>query len=94
MARKPIAPLELVTVRHRDTGRAVSWCNGTFSGDAELVAAARAIHEAGEAGQSVSLGPVEFALTDDPRGAAAAMMAACCGRGMLITDPSVLTADV
>lgn len=90
MGRPPLEPLEQVTVRHRDTGRAVSWCNGVFSGDRELAQAARTIHQAGE---PVSLGPERYPMTDDSRGAAAAMLAACCGRGVVVTDPSILSGE-
>lgn len=86
--RPPLQPLDQVTVRHLDTGRAVAWCNGVFSGDKDLARSARIIHEAGN---PVSLGPESYPMTDDSRGAAAAMLAACCGRGVISTDPSVLT---
>lgn len=88
--RPPLEPLKQVTVRHMDTGKALAWCNGIFSGDTELVESARVIHEAGE---PVSLGPETYPMTNDPRGAAAAMLAACCGRGEIATDPSILTGD-
>lgn len=86
--RPPIEPLEQVTVRHLDTGKTVAWCNGVFSGDPDLARAARTIHQAGE---PVPLGPEEYPVTDNSQGAAAAMLAACCGRGVIATDPSILT---
>lgn len=90
MGRPSLEPLDQVTVRHRDTGKAVAWCNGVFSGDKELAGAARTIHRAGI---PVSLGPDEYPMTDDPRGAAAAILAACCGRGVIATDPSILSGE-
>lgn len=90
MGRPSLQPLDQVTVRHRDTGKAVAWCNGEFSGDKELVQAARTIHRAG---LPVALGPDEYPMSNDSRGAAAAMLAACCGRGLIATDPSVLTGE-
>lgn len=86
--RPPLEPLEQVTVRHLDTGKAVSWCNGVFSGDKDLAQAARLIHTAGD---PVFLGPEEYPMTDDTQGAAAAMLAACTGRGIITTDPSILS---
>lgn len=90
MGRPPIQPLEQATVRHRDTGKAVAWCNGEFSGDKELVLAARTIHRAG---LPVSLGPDEYPMSNDARGAAAAMLAACCGRGVVVSDPALLSGE-
>lgn len=90
MARPPLQPLDQVTVRHRDTGKTVAWCNGVFSGDKELVQASRTIHAAGD---PVFLGPDEYPMTDDSRGASAAMLAACCGRGIIATDPSILSGE-
>lgn len=87
MGRPPITPTDVVTVRHIDTGHAVAWCNGEFSGDKELTDAARTIQEAGE---PVDLGPMDFPVTDDAPGAAAAMLAACCGRGQVVDRPSIL----
>lgn len=88
VGRPPLEPLDQATVRHMDTGHAVAWCNGVFSGDKELVRASRIIHEAGE---PVSLGPVEYPVTNDVQGATVAMLAACCGRGVVATGPSLLS---
>lgn len=88
--RPPLEPLEKVTVRHLDTGKAVAWVNGVFSGDKELVDASRVIHRAGD---PVSIGPEEYPMTDDAKGAAAAMLAACCGRGIVVSDPSILVEE-
>lgn len=88
MGRPPLEALDQVTVRHRDSGKTVAWCNGVFSGDRELARASRTIHAAGE---PVSLGPDQYPMTEDARGAAAAMLAACCGRGLIATDPAVLS---
>lgn len=90
IGRPPLQPLDQVTVRHLDTGNTVAWCNGTFSGDPELTQASRAIYAAGD---PVSLGPESYPMTGDSRGAAAAMLAACCGRGVIVTDPSVLSGN-
>lgn len=70
-----------VAVRHLDTGQAVAWAEGEFSGDGMLGHDARAILRAGE---SVRFGHDRFPMTDGPHGAAAAMLAACRGRGVIV----------
>lgn len=77
----------VVTVRHRDTGHAVAWSDGTFGGDPELVSAARAIAAAPD---RVLLGSRAYEMDGTPAAAAAAMLAAACGRGVLVSDLSIL----
>lgn len=90
MGRPSSARWPTVTVRHRDTGASVAWSDGEFGGDPELTEASR---EIATAGGSVVLGPATFEVTDDPRGAAAVMLAACCGRGEILNDSSVLVEE-
>lgn len=76
-----------VTVRHVDTGQVLAWSEGSFSGDGGLGEVARRIHLAGE---PVRIDREMLPMTDGPQGAAAAMLAACKGRGMLVSGLDAL----
>ena len=86
--RPSTARFETVAVCHLDTDATVAWSDGQFGGDPILRDAARAIRDAA---QPVTLGTTTYPMTDGPRGAAVAMLAACTGRGVIVTDPGILT---
>lgn len=81
--RPSTAKYPTVTAQHRDTGQALAWSDGEFAGDPEYLEAVRDIHAAGD---PVELGTVTYPVDDTPAGAAAAMLAAFCGRGVLVDD--------
>lgn len=77
--RPPLDPDALVvTVRHLDTGKAVAWCDGVFSGDKDLAEAARVLYDLPS---PMPLGGDMVSTAAGPDGALAAMMLACGERG-------------
>jgi hypothetical protein len=67
-----------------DTGHAIGWSDGVFSGDAVLVKAALLAARIRSITQLTPTSPTVVAATDSPEGAAAAMLLAAPGR-MLLT---------
>lgn len=72
------------SVRHTDTGRAVAFCNGIFSGDPDLRGIAEAAYRSGA---TVHLGNQRVTVEQTDRGAIYAMLAACSGRGVIVESP-------
>lgn len=85
--RPSTATYPTVVAQHRDTGQTIAWSDGHFGGDPTFSQAARNIFDAAE---PVDLGPVTLPITNDPAGAAAAMLAALCGRGVLLGESAEL----
>lgn len=90
--RPSSAETETVVVRHMDTGDTIAWSDGYFASRSQpLKELARHLYSA-EA--EVSLGAHLHRIKHNAQGAALAMIAACKGRGRIVsTDYGVLPAD-
>lgn len=83
MGRPSIDPSEYVTVQHLDTGATVSWADGSYTGDPELLEQTRAVAES-HAGETIAVGAVLLPIDHQTaRGIAAAALSACAGRGII-----------
>lgn len=92
MGRPTTADHPVVTVRHVDTGATIAWSDGHFAGDRNLTARARilATLTPDDNPNTVRIGMDNLtAGFDTPEHAAAAMLAACGGRGIII-EPDTL----
>lgn len=82
----PATPITTVTVRHRN-GRTVTWhaSSNSFTGDDNLVYYSNLSMEVGG---EVELGENDYLVGPTPNGAAAAMLTACCGQGVVLVPAS------
>lgn len=91
MGRPSSARHATVVVRRDDTGQAVAWSDGEFAGDAALVRDARVL---AEQQAEVDLGGhVRTANATTPEGAAVAMLAACRGRGIVVSPEDLVFSE-
>ncbi len=81
---------DTVTVRIAGEARAVAWSDGVFAGDAELVAWAKALADAGELIDVAPPGGYARAGSTNRQEAMVAMLGAAKGRGLVVEqDPSL-----